>query len=79
MARRKEPLPEVLEIGARIREVLTERNMMKKELAEKSGVSETAIWTICAGRMKPRVMTIRLIADALDVSETWLITGREDS
>lgn len=59
----------------RIKEKRIERGLSQKTLASKIGVSDAAVSKIESGTNNPADRTIKLIADALCVSEHWLRTG----
>lgn len=47
------------------------------QLAEMTGLSKEIIWNLEAGRSKPAVEYLCMIADALDVSLDMLVRGKE--
>ena len=66
------------DIGVRVYSVLEKKGWTAPMLAEVSGLNYTTIYHIINSRTRPRPTTIKMLADALGVSEMWLITGRED-
>ena len=57
----------------RFNKALSIRNMRPVELKEKTGISESAISQYRSGYAKPKQDKLFLIANALGVSETWLM------
>lgn len=51
----------------RIKEILNEKGISGKELAEKMGVSDNTISLMLTGKTLPRLKLLLLIADELDV------------
>lgn len=64
-------------IGQRLREVRESRFMTQEELAEASGVKVVTISRIENDRYqaRPRLTTIRKLAEALEVDPHWIMTG----
>ena len=67
------------EMGERIKMLLNERNMSRKELAERTGVTEVAIGRYINGEREPRAVTVSAMAVALGVSLDDLIGVYPDS
>ena len=44
------------------------RNMTQQELAQSSGISRTSVSLIETGVIEPKIMTIKKLAHALDIS-----------
>jgi putative transcriptional regulator len=57
----------------RINEVLKERGLLQKELAEKLGVSKVTVSYWCNHQSKPSIETLGEIARILNVKLTYLI------
>lgn len=57
----------------RIRQGLAIRNMSQKDLCEKTGIPKSAMSQYCSGTFSPKQKRTMLIAQALDVSEAWLM------
>lgn len=62
-------------MNTRIKEKRIERGLSQKTLAGMIGISDAAVSKIESGTNNPSDRTIKLIADALNVSEPWLRTG----
>jgi len=58
----------------RLRELLKEKNMTGKQLAEQVGISTVAVSKIVSGNSFPRPEVLRKIAEALDVELRDLFT-----
>lgn len=61
------------ELKDRLREALEIRKMRAVDLTEKAGVPKSAVSFYLAGKSKPKADRLYKIAQALDVSETWLL------
>lgn len=61
------------EFKNRFNQALSIRNMKAVELAEKTGLSESTISQYRSGYAKPKEKKLAIIANALDVSPTWLM------
>jgi len=57
----------------RLREAMLYRNMKAVELVEKTGVPKGAISYYLAGKSQPKADRLYIIAQALEVSEAWLL------
>lgn len=66
----------VSDVGIRLRELRTERNMSMRALARESGLSTNALSMIERGRTSPSVSTLYKISNALDLPITAFF--RED-
>jgi transcriptional regulator with XRE-family HTH domain len=62
--------PNAVDVGGRLRELRTERNMSMRALARESGLSTNALSMIERGRTSPSVSTLYKIAEALQVPIT---------
>lgn len=56
--------------GARLKRTMTEMRVTVRQLAERSGLSETKIWRIRAGRIKPTPDDLEAIAEALGIDQS---------
>ena len=65
-------------MNLRIKEKRIERGLSQKALASKIGISDAAVSKIESGTNNPSDRTIKLIADVLNVPESWLRTGEGD-
>ena len=63
---------------SRLKEVLTEKGMQNKDLAEKIGVTPTTISNITQGNNFPKPETLLKIAEALDVDIRELFVTTKD-
>ena len=61
------------ELKDRLAEGLTIRGMRATDLAEKTGINKTTISYYINGKTVPRSSKLYLIAQALNVSEAWLL------
>lgn len=61
------------ELKDRLVEGLALRGMRAIDLAEKTGINKTTISYYMNGKTTPRSSKLYLIAQALDVSEAWLL------
>ena len=59
----------------RLSELLMEKNMTQKQLAEKAGITEAAVSHYLRGDRKPRSPVLLRIANALDTTPEYL-SGR---
>ena len=66
-------MAEMVPLQVRLREALQLRNMKAVDLEEKAGVPRSAISFYLAGKTKPKANRLHIIAQALDVSEIWLL------
>ena len=60
-------------IAERMREALSIRNMKQVDLVTKTGIGKSSISTYLSGEYEPKQRNIYKIAQALDVSEAWLM------
>lgn len=63
----------IAELKDRLKEALDARQMRAVDLTEKAGVPKSAVSFYLAGKSKPKADRLYKIAQALDVSETWLL------
>jgi transcriptional regulator with XRE-family HTH domain len=61
------------ELKDRLKEALQLRQLRAVDLVEKAGVPKSAISFYLAGKSKPKADRLYKIAQALDVSEAWLL------
>lgn len=64
---------ENVELKDRLKEALEIRQMRAVDLTEKAGVPKSAVSFYLAGKSKPKADRLYKIAQALDVSEAWLL------
>ncbi|HBA70092.1 MAG TPA: hypothetical protein DCZ40_12160 [Lachnospiraceae bacterium] len=60
-------------IAQRIKEALNLRNMKQADLVEKTGIGKSSISTYISGEYEPKQKNLYKIAQALEVSESWLM------
>lgn len=63
-------------VGQRIREARERIPLSQRELADRIEMSYAQLSRIEKGRSMPRPATVRLIAEKLGVSASWLATGK---
>lgn len=63
----------------RIKDLLKEKNITAKSLAEDIGISENSLSLAINGKTQPRFELLQKIAERLDVELWQLFTGSEDS
>jgi putative transcriptional regulator len=63
----------IMSVVLRINEVLKEKGLQQKELAEKLGVSKVTVNYWCNNQSKPSIETLGEIARILKVKLTYLI------
>ena len=61
------------ELKDRLKIALEKRNMRAVDLMEKTGVPKSAISFYLAGKSKPKADRLYKIAQALNISEAWLL------
>ena len=61
------------ELGERIQDLMREKNMSRKQLCEKTHITEAALSRYISGQREPRSITLSAIASALDVSTDELL------
>lgn len=62
-----------MNIGEAIKKMRASRGLSQKELAEKTGMSATALCKIEKGYSFPSKDTIKAICDAMDIPVSWLL------
>ena len=62
-----------VEFKVRLRQALELRGMRAVDLVEKTGIPKGAVSYYLAGRSQPKADRLYIIAQALDVSEAWLL------
>ncbi|WP_315583590.1 helix-turn-helix transcriptional regulator [Actinomyces viscosus] len=65
-------------IGARVKEVLGSRGLSQAELARSLDLSESALSKSINGTRAFSAVELAEVADRLDVSMHWLVTGEPD-
>lgn len=68
-----------MHVGERIQILLESRNMTRKQLAEASGLTETAISRYITGARNPKSISLSAIAKALDVTTDELLGNTVDT
>lgn len=63
----------VSELKDRLRQALDIRGMKAVELCERTGIPQGAVSYYLAGKSKPKADRIYIMAQALDISEAWLL------
>lgn len=63
----------------RVRSILDQRNMSQSSFAREIEVSPQALSAWFSGRNTPSIDAVVKMCEALSVSPSWLLTGREDS
>lgn len=63
----------------RMKKAMSKRDINARELARRSGISESGISRILAGEIEPRLKTFIKIADSLDCDYKWLMGYDEES
>ena len=67
------------ELGARITEMLRKRGLQQKELAQRIGITETAMSRYIAGTREPKPDVIANMATALHTTSDYLLGIENDS
>ena len=57
----------------RIKQKMNEHGLTNRELAKRTGISESGISRILSGEIDPRIRTFAKMAQALKTDETWLM------
>ncbi len=68
---------EEMTMGRRIAVARTAKGLGQKELAESIGKTSGGMSLIEAGKREPSVKTVTAIAEKLEVSAGWIMTGKE--
>jgi transcriptional regulator with XRE-family HTH domain len=63
----------VVYIGSRLKTLRIRRALTQQELAEKAGMSSTALNRIELNKAEPHMSTLRKLAKALDIDPTALL------
>lgn len=63
----------VAEFKDRLKEVLDKKGLRAVDLMDKTGVPKSAISFYLAGKSQPKADRLYTIAQALDISEAWLL------
>ena len=63
-------------IVSRLKEVIKEKGVSSYQISKDTGMSEVGISRILNGKSTPRNKTIKILANYLEVSEEWIITGK---
>ena len=66
------------EFAYRLHIAMMARNMKQKDIVEKTGITAATLSSYSQGHRQPTLVSIKLIAEALDVSSDYLI-GLEES
>jgi transcriptional regulator with XRE-family HTH domain len=74
MPRLKNPDPLARAIGRRVRELLAERGLTQERLAYENGLPKATITNLAKGLARPSIVTLKRIADGLDVELLDLFT-----
>ena len=68
-----------MSFGERLRQVIEEKGITPYELSAKTHVSQATLSRIFANSTtKPSIKTVEVIADYLQISHDWLLTGNGD-
>jgi transcriptional regulator with XRE-family HTH domain len=62
-----------VELRDRLRQALTLRGLRATDLVEKTGIPKGTISYYLSGKTEPKADRLYLIAQALDISEAWLL------
>lgn len=65
-------------LGARVRQLRTEKNLSQEELSKQVGTSRVQICRIENGLRNADQMTIREMARVFGVTESYLVCGKDD-
>lgn len=68
---------ETLDLSDRLRLLMASHKLTVGEMAEKAGVSKSAMEKYLAGPSSPRAASVASICAALNVDADWLLLGRE--
>lgn len=64
-------------IGVRIVSRLKELGMTQVQLSQKTGLSTTAMSSYCTGKRIPETSALHRLANALNTSMEWILTGED--
>jgi transcriptional regulator with XRE-family HTH domain len=73
--RRKNPRPEAVEFGRRVRAGRKVLRLSQEQLGERSGLHRTYIGHIERGEVNPTLHNVLLLAEALGVDASQLVRG----
>lgn len=65
-------------LGKNLTDILYERQMTKRELADKIGVSPTIVSQWCSGKKSPRMDKIDAICQVLNVKRSDIMLAKDD-
>ena len=65
-----------MDVGKKIEILLKKKGMTRKELSEKSGISEAAISRYINGSREPKTVCLNSIAESLEVPLSELVDGK---
>ncbi len=65
-------------ISERLLEALRQNHMTQAELADRIGISRSTMCQYCSGKFRPKPDKLRMMAEALGVSEVWLLGYNAD-
>lgn len=66
-----------MSFSQRLKRRLSEKGFTQKQLAEKLNIPETTISSYFRGRSRPDIETITLLADELETTAEYLLTGKK--
>ena len=66
-------------VASRIKELLSERDMTQKELAQRAGITESAVCHYVKGERVPRGTNLIKISSALNVTTDFLLGSEEEN
>ena len=66
------------DLKTRLRIMLSHFEMNQKELSQKTGIREATICLYCTGKREPNARYLCMIADAMQVSPSWLLGYGDD-
>jgi transcriptional regulator with XRE-family HTH domain len=66
-----------MEIGQRITELLEKKGVTAYTLSNETGVSQGTLSRIINKNTKPNASNLKALSDYFEVSQTWLLTGKE--
>lgn len=68
-----------MKIGEKIKELLEKKGITAYTLSNETGVSQGTLSRIINKNTKPNASNLKAISDYFEVSQTWLLTGKEYS
>jgi transcriptional regulator with XRE-family HTH domain len=69
----------VVHVGENLRRLRTLNALTQAQLAERAGLTRSAVQRAERDKTEPHMTTIRKLADALDVHPRELVEGRKDA